>query len=139
MGLDTLPYNGHTTSLDSFWMGVPVVTLVGKTVVGRAGLSQLSNLGLTELVAQTPEQFVQIACDLARDLERLKTLRSELRQRMLDSPLRDVARFAKNVEAAFRSMWEQWCSTQPQRDNTAPPMPIEDCCGSHCNTTRPSD
>ena len=46
IGLDTFPYNGHTTSLDSFWMGVPVVTLVGQTVVGRAGLSQLTNLGL---------------------------------------------------------------------------------------------
>jgi predicted O-linked N-acetylglucosamine transferase (SPINDLY family) len=47
VGLDTFPYNGHTTSLDSFWMGIPVVTLVGQTVVGRAGLSQLTNLGLT--------------------------------------------------------------------------------------------
>ena len=44
VGLDTFPYNGHTTSLDSYWMGVPVVTLVGQTVVGRAGLSQLTNL-----------------------------------------------------------------------------------------------
>ena len=71
LGLDTFPYNGHTTSLDSFWMGVPVTTLVGQTVVGRAGLSQLTNLGLTELVAQTPEQYVQIATDLARNLPRL--------------------------------------------------------------------
>jgi predicted O-linked N-acetylglucosamine transferase (SPINDLY family) len=54
IGLDTFPYNGHTTSLDALWMGVPVVTLVGKTVVGRAGLSQLANLGLTELAAETP-------------------------------------------------------------------------------------
>ena len=54
VGLDTFPYNGHTTSLDSFWMGVPVVTLVGQTVVGRAGLSQLTNLGLPELVGHTP-------------------------------------------------------------------------------------
>ncbi len=52
IGLDTLPYNGHTTSLDSLWMGVPVVSRVGTTVVGRAGLSQLSNLGLADLCAQ---------------------------------------------------------------------------------------
>src|SRR6202034_30747 len=65
VGLDGFPYNGHSTSLDSFWMGVPVVTLVGKTVVGRAGVSQLSNLGLTELVAQTPEQYIQYATELA--------------------------------------------------------------------------
>ena len=57
--LDTVPYNGHTTSLDSFWMGVPVVTLVGPTVVGRAGLCQLMNLGLPELIASSPEQYVR--------------------------------------------------------------------------------
>ena len=68
IGLDTIPYNGHTTSLDSYWMGVPVVTLVGETVVGRAGLSQLTNLGLPELIASNPEQYVRIAAELAQDL-----------------------------------------------------------------------
>ena len=67
VGLDTFPYNGHTTSLDSLWMGVPVITLGGTTAVGRAGVSQLSNLGLGELIAQTPEEFVRIAADLAGD------------------------------------------------------------------------
>ncbi len=61
IGLDTFPYQGHTTSLDSFYMGVPVVTLVGKTVVGRAGLSQLMNLGLPELIGRTEEEYVKIA------------------------------------------------------------------------------
>jgi predicted O-linked N-acetylglucosamine transferase (SPINDLY family) len=56
--LDTVPYNGHTTSLDALWMGAPVITLVGRTVVGRAGLSQLRNLNLTDLIATTPQQFV---------------------------------------------------------------------------------
>ena len=60
-----LPYNGHTTSLDAFWMGVPTLTLVGKTVVGRAGWSQLCNLGLQELAAETPEQYVALAARLA--------------------------------------------------------------------------
>ena len=66
IGLDTFPYNGHTTSLDAFWMGVPVVTLVGATPVARAGLSLLTNLGLPELVAKTREQFVSIAVGLGR-------------------------------------------------------------------------
>jgi len=109
LGLDTLPYNGHTTSLDSFWMGVPVVTLVGQTIVGRAGLSQLMNLKLPELIAQTPEQFVQVAAALAKDLPRLTELRSTLRQRMERSPLMDAPRFARNIEAAYREMWRQWC------------------------------
>jgi predicted O-linked N-acetylglucosamine transferase (SPINDLY family) len=108
VGMDTFPYNGHTTSLDSYWMGVPVITLVGKTVVGRAGLSQLTNLGLPELIAQTPEQYVQIATDLAGDLPRLAELRRTLRGRMQASPLMDAPRFARNVEAAYRQMWRNW-------------------------------
>jgi protein O-GlcNAc transferase len=109
IGLDTLPYNGHTTSLDSFWMGVPVITLPGSTVVGRAGLSQLSNLDLPELVARTPERFVEIAAELAADLPRLRQLRSTLRKRMQASPLMDGPRFARNMESAYRRMWQTWC------------------------------
>jgi len=109
VGLDTFPYNGHTTSLDSYWMGVPVITLVGKTVVGRAGLSQLSNLGLTELIALEPEQYVQIAADLAGDVARMTELRRTLRARMQASPLMDGPRFARNIESAYRQMWRGWC------------------------------
>ncbi|MGD0390960.1 MAG: tetratricopeptide repeat protein, partial [Tepidisphaeraceae bacterium] len=109
IGLDTVPCNGHTTSLDSFWMGVPVVTLVGQTVFGRAGMSQLTNLGLPELIARTPDQYVQIATDLAGDLPRLGELRRTLRARMQASPLMDGPRFARNVEAAYRQMWRNWC------------------------------
>jgi predicted O-linked N-acetylglucosamine transferase (SPINDLY family) len=109
IALDTIPYNGHTTSLDAFWMGVPVVTLVGQRVVGRAGLSQLCNLGLRQLAAESADQFVRIAVDLASDLPRLSELRSNLRQRMSESPLMDAPLFAKNIEQAYRQMWRRWC------------------------------
>lgn len=105
IGLDTFPYNGHTTSLDASWMGVPVVTLVGQTVVGRAGLSQLTNLGLQELVARTPDDYVRIAAQLAANPGRLRELRSSLRPRMQASPLMDAPRFARAMEAACRAMW----------------------------------
>ncbi len=108
--LDTVPCNGGTTSMDALWMGVPVVTRVGPTVVGRAGSSLLHNLGLSELVAHSDEQFVKIAIDWAGDLDRLGKLRSTLRQRMERSPLMDRARFARNVEAAYRQMWRAWCA-----------------------------
>jgi len=110
--LDTVPYNGHTTTLDGLWMGVPVVTLVGETVVGRAGLSQLTNLGLPELIAHSADQYVQIATSLANDLNRLAKLRSTLRLRMQQSPLMDAPRFARDVEAAYRQMWIDWCRAQ---------------------------
>jgi len=111
--LDTFPYNGHTTSLDSLWMGVPVITLVGQTVVGRAGLSQLTNLGLPELIGHTPEDFVRIAVDLVSDLPRLGGLSTTLRGRMEASPLMDVERFARGIEAAYRGMWQRWCERRP--------------------------
>ncbi len=110
IGLDTVPYNGHTTSLDSFWMGVPVVTLVGSTVVGRAGLCQLTNLGLPELIAFNPEQYMRIAAELAQDLPRLAAMRTGLRARLQASPLMDAPRFARHLEAAYRKMWRRWCA-----------------------------
>jgi len=109
IGLDTVPYNGHTTSLDSFWMGVPVIALAGGTVVGRAGVSQLTNLGMPELIARTPRRYVQIAADLAGNLPRLSELRRTLRARMEASSLMDAPRFARNIETAYRNMWRIWC------------------------------
>jgi predicted O-linked N-acetylglucosamine transferase (SPINDLY family) len=111
LGLDTFPYNGHTTSLDSFWMGVPVVTLIGSRAVARAGWCQLSNLGLAELAGETPEQFVRVAAELAKDLPRLGELRATLRRRMEQSPLMDARKFARSIEAAYRGMWRTWCES----------------------------
>ena len=113
IGLDSFPYGGHESSLDAFWMGVPVVSLVGPTVVGRAGVTYAMNLGLHELTAQDPTEFVAAAYRLADDLPRLDELRCGLRQRMQASPLMDGVRFAKNMEAAYRTIWELWCYGTP--------------------------
>jgi predicted O-linked N-acetylglucosamine transferase (SPINDLY family) len=109
LGLDSFPVNGHTTSLDAMWMSVPVVTLVGSTPMGRAGWCQLSNLGLTELAATSLAEYVQIAVELARDLDRLQEYRSTIRRRMMGSPLMNARRFAGNMEAAYRRIWREWC------------------------------
>jgi len=113
--LDTFPYNGHTTSLDALWMGVPVVSLAGNTPVSRAGLSQLTNLGLPELAAHSESEYVNIAESLARDLPRLVELRSTLRGRMEHSVLMDAPHFARSIEAAYREMWQ----TSLQSDRSA--------------------
>jgi protein O-GlcNAc transferase len=107
--LDAFPYNGHTTSLDALWMGVPVVSLAGDRPVSRAGLSQLSNLGLQEFVARSETEYVEIATGLAHDLPRLAELRRVLRARMEASVLMDAERFTRGIEAAYRTMWRQWC------------------------------
>jgi predicted O-linked N-acetylglucosamine transferase (SPINDLY family) len=111
IALDTFPYNGHTTSLDAMWMGVPVVTICGNSQVSRAGLSQLTNLGLPELAAETLESFIQIAGDLAADMPRLAELRRTLRARMERSPLMDAGRFTIGLENVYREMWRRYCGS----------------------------
>lgn len=109
VALDPFPYHGHTTSLDAFWMGVPVVTRTGRSAPSRGGLSLAANLGLPELVAHTDADFARVALGLASDLPRLAALRAGLRARMEASPLMDGKRFAAGLERAYREMWRAWC------------------------------
>jgi len=108
-GLDTFPYNGHTTSLDALWMGVPIVTRVGRTCVGRGGLSQLYQLDLLDLAAESDAAFIANAVALAGDMRRLAALRGQLRSRLERSALMDAARFAANIEDAYRRAWSAYC------------------------------
>lgn len=109
IGLDPFPYNGGITTCDMMWMGMPIVTLSGRTAVGRGGRSILCNVGLPELVAHSLEEYVKIAIELAGDRARLAEIRRGLRERMRNSPLMNAARFARNVEAAYRDAWRRWC------------------------------
>jgi predicted O-linked N-acetylglucosamine transferase (SPINDLY family) len=110
IALDPFPLGGGTTTCDALWMGAPVVTMAGETAVGRSGLSILSNVGLADLVARDAAEYVQIALNLARDKPRLAALRRDLRDKMRKSPVMDAPRFARNVEAAYRRMWQRWCT-----------------------------
>jgi predicted O-linked N-acetylglucosamine transferase (SPINDLY family) len=107
--LDPAPCNGGTTTCDALWMGIPTVTLVGKTVVGRAGWSILNNVGLREFAAERPDLYLAIAAQWANDLTGLARLRRTLRARLQQSPLMDAKRFARHVEQAYRQMWRRWC------------------------------
>src|SRR5262249_4469187 len=111
--LDTFPYSGWVRTCDALWMGAPVVTLSGKLASGRGGRSILSNIGLTELIAEMPRDYFQIAVGLAGDLPRLAELRVGLRERMALSPLRDATGLARDVEAAFAGMWARWLQKEP--------------------------
>jgi predicted O-linked N-acetylglucosamine transferase (SPINDLY family) len=90
-------------------MGVPVVTLRGGRHAGRVGASLLSQIGLTDLIANSVEEYVEIALALAGNPGRLDELRRSLRPRLAASPLCDGRAFARKMEAAFRSMWQVWC------------------------------
>jgi predicted O-linked N-acetylglucosamine transferase (SPINDLY family) len=108
IALDPFPYNGGITTCDALWMGVPVITLSGRTSVGRAGRSILHNLGLPELVARDSSDYMRIATELAGQTTRLNELHKTLREKMKASPLLDAPRFAKNVEAIYRDAWHRW-------------------------------
>ncbi len=110
IALDPFPCNGGTTTCNALWMGVPVITFSGKTAVGRGGVSVLRNVGLTELIAESIQRYVQIASELASNPARLSELREGMRNRMRASLLMDSSRFARNVEAAYRQMWQRWCA-----------------------------
>ncbi|HEY8751277.1 MAG TPA: tetratricopeptide repeat protein [Tepidisphaeraceae bacterium] len=111
IALDTSPFPGGTTTCDSLWMGVPVVTLAGNTPLSRGGVSILSNVGIPELIAKSPDEYVQIASSLATDLPRLSAYRAGLRERMTTSPLMNPQQHARDMEAAYRQMWSRWCAT----------------------------
>ncbi len=115
VALDPFPYGGGVSSCDALWMGAPLVTLAGRTAVGRGGQSILSNLGLPEFVAKTPGEYVQIAVSLAADGDRLSSLRSTLRERVERSALRDVKGCIRDLEEGFREMWRRWCEQQMGR------------------------
>jgi len=96
-----------TTTCDALWMGAPVLTMPGEMPASRAGLSVLSSIGLGELASPSKADYVRMAVELAGDLPRLAELRATLRARMRASPLMDAPRFARNVESAYRKMWER--------------------------------
>jgi len=110
--LDTYPCAGGTNTCHALWMGVPVVTRAGRTSVSRVGVSILANLGLGELAAESQEAFVRTAVCLASDSNRLSRLRTELRERMRQSPLCDAAAFTASLESAYRQMWQRWCRAE---------------------------
>ncbi|MBI4190855.1 MAG: tetratricopeptide repeat protein [Betaproteobacteria bacterium] len=111
VALDTYPCNGGTTTCETVWLGVPVVTFAGSRFGGnRLGTSMLASLGLHELIARTQDDYLAIARGLAADLSRLAALRRDLRTRMRASPLTDRDRFMRNLERAYRGIWREWCA-----------------------------
>jgi protein O-GlcNAc transferase len=108
IALDPFPFNGHTTTCDALWMGVPVVSLYGKSYVQRYGSVALACLGLDDLIAPDEEAYVATAVRLAQDADRLVALRQSLRERMQRSVLLDGKDFTSRLEAVYRQLWQSW-------------------------------
>jgi predicted O-linked N-acetylglucosamine transferase (SPINDLY family) len=110
IALDTFPYNGTTTTCEALWMGVPVVTLAGRDHRSRVGATLLRSAGLAQLIASTPDEYVERAVGLAQDPKGLDELRRSRRGVMQRSPLMDAVPFTRALEAAYRDMWRGWCT-----------------------------
>jgi protein O-GlcNAc transferase len=117
ISLDPFPYGGGTTTMQSLWMGVPVVTLRGTTAFARNSVGLLSAVGLMQLVARTPDAYVVAGAELAGNLLQLAEIRARLRDRVAASGLTDARRFSGNLELAYRSMWRKYCAA---RENSLP-------------------
>jgi predicted O-linked N-acetylglucosamine transferase (SPINDLY family) len=114
VALDPFPYNGTTTTCEALWMGVPVVTMVGDRHSARVGASLLNGVGLPDLVARSPAEYVEIAVRLAMDTDRRQQLRRTLREQFLASEVGQPLTLARALEAEYRRLWARYCDEEDE-------------------------
>ncbi len=107
VALDTFPFNGSTSTFEALWMGVPVVTLAGRTVMSRWAAAMLRPLGLAGLAAADVDSYVEAAASLAGDRRKLALLRTTLRGRLAASSLCDTVRWTRRIERVYRALVPQ--------------------------------
>ena len=114
IALDTAPFNGSTTTFEALWMGVPVVTLLGDTMMSRWAASMLVRVGRPNWVALDEQGYVARAAEWSGDVDGLAHLRRTLRQEVETSRLCDAGRAVRNLERVYRALWRRWCKAQTQ-------------------------
>jgi predicted O-linked N-acetylglucosamine transferase (SPINDLY family) len=102
--LDTLPYNAHTTACDALWAGLPVLTCLGETFVGRVAASLLQAVGLPELITTTLGEYERLAVELATTPDKIAAIRAKLENNRLTTPLFDTRLFTRRIEQAYTAM-----------------------------------
>jgi predicted O-linked N-acetylglucosamine transferase (SPINDLY family) len=124
ISLDPFPYTGGTTTVESLWMGVPVLTLAGQTMVARQGVGLLMNAGLPDWVATSRENYLARAVARCADLPALAALREGLRARVLASPIFDGQGFARDFTQTLHALWQHHQSA-PRKQPELPPYWID--------------
>ena len=107
ISLDTFPFNGATTTFESLYMGVPVITMAGDRHVSRVGASILKNLNMNDLITTNKDDYINRAIGLSKDFKTLKNYRCELRNKLLNSKLCDGQNFAKKIENAYLEIFNE--------------------------------
>jgi predicted O-linked N-acetylglucosamine transferase (SPINDLY family) len=108
LALDTIGYSGGATTSHALWMGLPVITLPGKTYISRMSASLVNATGLVELIAGSEEEYINKAVELASDPSKLSKIRERLKDNVDKGYLFDTKRFVKNLENAYRMIWERY-------------------------------
>jgi predicted O-linked N-acetylglucosamine transferase (SPINDLY family) len=122
LALDTLPYNGHGTTSDALWAGLPVLTCLGTTFAGRVAASLLNAIGLNELITHALEEYEALALELAANRERLAEIKSKLAENRNTFPLFNTDRFRRHIEAAYTTMWERYQRGEPPESFAVEPI-----------------
>ena len=110
IALDTMPYNGGLTTCEALYMGVPVISLRGRSHGARFGASILTNAGVRELVAENDINYVRRAVQLGNAPELIGAYHSGLRANLLRSPLMDAEGYMRELEAGYRCIWQNFCT-----------------------------
>lgn len=126
IALDTFPYNGHTTTSDYLWAGLPLITRKGSHFASRVSESLLKAAGVEELVAQDSEAFVELAAALANDRNRLDNIKGRLNDNRFQAPLFDAERFCRHLEAAYETMVENVKAGKEPDHFDVPALPARD-------------
>jgi predicted O-linked N-acetylglucosamine transferase (SPINDLY family) len=106
--LDTYPYNGATTTLETLWMGIPIVTRVGEQFAARNSYTMMVNAGITEGIAWSDEEYIEWGIRLGQDIELRQQISWKLRQSRHTSPLWNAKQFTHDMENAYRQMWQKY-------------------------------
>jgi protein O-GlcNAc transferase len=111
--LDTFPFPGGTTTAEALWMGVPVLTLAGKSLIARQGESMLINAGMDGWIARSEDDYVAKAVRYSGDIERWRAGRVGVREKLRSTPLFDSRRFAEHLGDALEKMWSAATTSRP--------------------------
>lgn len=106
--LDTLPYNAHTTASDALFVGLPILTLIGKSFQGRVTASLLTAVGVPELITKNSKEYEDLAVELATHKNKIKQIRDKLNNNISIKPLFNTKLYAKNLEKAYKKMYENY-------------------------------
>ena len=110
--LDTYPYNGATTTLETLWMGIPLLTRVGEQFSARNSYSMMVNAGITEGIAWTEEEYVEWGVRLGKDEKLRQQISWKLRQSRHTAPLWNAKQFTRDMETAYEQMWQKYLDSK---------------------------